>query len=173
MLIDKITLNHMQKLFIAIALLVASCSTFSQETYTDRFYKKFKAYDEGGEDLIKPALTINAGFSGSDSKGWFNKVVKFRVLVLNDQKAPSLREEWDGLIKALGKDEYDDLVTVRQGKGYLRLMSKDINGDLKDVVLLISDKDGGSIFVNLRGRFTAHDIDQIQSAFQDETASSK
>jgi Domain of unknown function (DUF4252) len=161
----------MQKLFIAIALLAASCCSFGQETYTDKFYKKFKSFDEGGENFIKPALSLNACFSDGDNKGWFNKVVQFRVLVLDDKTAPSLRQEWDGLVRALGKDQYEDLVTFRQGKDYFRLMIKEMREDLKDVVLLSAGKDGSCLFVDLRGRFTAHDIDKIQTTFNAETAS--
>lgn len=163
----------MQKLFIAIALLVASCSSFSQETYTDKFYKRFKSYDEGGENFIKPVLSLNACFSDGDNKGWFDKIVQFRVLVLDNKTAPSLRQEWDGLVRALGKDEYEDLVTFRQGKDYFRLMLKEVKEGMKDVVLLSAGKDGSCLFVDLRGRFTAHDIDRIQTAFNEETASAR
>ena len=103
------------------------------------------------ENFIKPALSLNACFSDSDNGGWFKKIVQFRVLVLDEKTVPALRQEWDGLVRALGKDEYEDLVTYRQGKDYFRLMIKDVREGLKDVVLLSAGKDGSCLFVDLRG----------------------
>jgi hypothetical protein len=162
----------MKKILTFLLLSVVMVSAYSQQTNIDKFYNRFRSYDKGGEEM-KSAFSINGSFSGGDGKGWFNKITQFRLLVLDSKKTPSLMPEWDGLIRALGKDEYEELVSFRQGKDYARLLLKEVGEGLKDVVLLCAGKDGGCLFVNLRGRFTIHDIDQIQHAFHGQDVAVK
>jgi len=69
-----------------------------------------------GAGAFGSSFGVNATFSSSEKKGWLNKVTQFRMLILDAKKTPSLRGEWNELAQSLKKDNYDDLVTIRQGR---------------------------------------------------------
>ena len=156
----------MQKLLLPLALLLTTLSACSQNSQLDKFYDKYHASDEGA-GAFGSSFGVNATFSSSDKKGWLNKVTQFRMLILDTKKTPSLRGEWNELAQSLKKDNYDDLVSIRKGEDNVRLLSKEGKDNLKEFVFFANGKDGGCVFMHIRGHFTAHDMEEIQASLQD------
>jgi len=160
----------MQKMLLPLAFLAISLTACSQENYLDKFYNKHHNSGEGAGSLFSPSFSINANFSGDSQKTWKNKVTQFRMLILDSKENPSLRHDLDELSLDLRKDKFEDMVTIHSGKDNMQLLSKDEKGGLKEIVFVVTGKDGGCVFMDIKGKFTAHDMDEIQSSLQDNNS---
>jgi len=157
----------MQKILLPLVFLVISLSACSQQTQLDRFYNKYHDSGEVGGGLLNTSFSANINSSPDGKKSWKNKVTLFRMLVLENKGTPSLRSDWDELSQSLRKDNFEDLVTIRKGGDNARLLSKDGKGGLKELVFMANGKDGGCVFIHIKGRFDAHDMEEVRASFQD------
>ncbi|HWK07505.1 MAG TPA: DUF4252 domain-containing protein [Puia sp.] len=172
----------MQKLFFPLALIItlSACSSANSQSQDqrssrdgspslDKFYDRFCSENKDGNSLsIDPGFLLNASFSGKESNsGWMHKITKVRLLLLDDKKTPAREQEWRELSQSLQKDQFEELLTIRQGKDRVQLLSKERGDGQKEVVFLAGGKDGGGLFIHFRGHFTAADMEKIQSALQD------
>jgi hypothetical protein len=163
----------MRKLLLfSLALTMVSLSACAQESGLDKFYNKYKNSGQiDGNISIDPSFLLNASFSSggkSDEKGgWMHKITRIRVLILDGKKAPLAGADLRGLSRSLRSEQFEELVSVRKGKDNVQLLDKECKDGLKEIVFLATGEDGGGLFIEFRGNFTARDLEKIQSAIQD------
>lgn len=163
----------MRKLIlITLTWTTVTLSACAQESGLDKFYNKYKHSGQmDGSISIDPGFLLNASFSSggnSDEKeGWMHKVTRIRVLILDGKKTPLAGEDLKALNRSLRSEQYEELVSVRKGKDNVQLLEKACKDGLKEIVFLAAGEDGGGLFIEFRGNFTARDLEKIQSAIQD------
>jgi hypothetical protein len=180
----------MQKLLLSL-FIVISLSACAQQSHLDKFYQKYHSSDgitfsggsssdgtsgsikisgdSGGSISIDPSLLLNANFSGKGNadNNWMRKITNLRLLILDGEKTPSAQQQWTELEESLRQDGFEELITVRHGKDRFRLLSKDGQGDLKQIAFLVAGKEGSGLFFHFRGHFTEKDMARIQSSLQE------
>lgn len=156
------------KIFLLPALLVLCLSACAQQNDLDRFYDKYKSSDAlAGEVSISPSLWLSTSFSDKTADSWKDKVSKLRLLILDGKDSPALMADVDNLSRRLLHDDaFDDLLDIRKGKGSVRLLAKDLDGHIRDLVLLIRGDDNGVVFARLQGRFTDGDVASIRGSLE-------
>jgi hypothetical protein len=165
----------MQKFLLPVAFVITSLSSCAQQSHLDKFYQKYHSTDgitfsAGTNISIDPSFLLNANFSGNSGgtdNNWMRKVTNLRLLILNGEKNPGAEQQWTELEGSLRQDGFEELITVRHGKDRFRLLSKEGQGDIKQIALLIAGKEGGGLFFHFKGHFTEKDMDLMRSALQE------
>jgi|ERR1700744_3030059 len=162
----------MQKFLFPLALLVISLTACAQESRLDQFYHKFNSTDEGGiNGSISPAFLLNmsgsfnVGSADSVKNRWIRKITQIRFLSIDGAKTPAVSEEWSELTRSLKDDAFEEWFSIREGKGTVRVLSKDGKDGQEELVCVVVDKDGSGLVFQLKGKFSAADKAQIQHAF--------
>ena len=101
---------------------------------------------------------------------WLRKITQIRFLSIDGAKTPAASEEWSELTRSLKDDEFEEWFSVRQGKGTVRVLSKERKDGQEEVVCLVVDKDGSGLLFQLRGRFSAADKARMQDAFKHQNS---
>jgi hypothetical protein len=154
------------KPFLIPILLVLSFSACSQDHYLDDFYNKYKSSDSVSMYLsLGPTFWLSSNITGIDQDSWKSKVSSIHMLILDGKKLPGLSADVDDLSRRLHAEQYDDLVQVRKGKHQqFEILVHDVDSKTKDLVLLVHDTDGGTIFAQVRGKFTDKDLEKIKDS---------
>jgi hypothetical protein len=108
---------------------------------------------------------LSANFKGSSDGDWIHKVTQLQVMIMDGKKAADA-QQWNKLSHELQDQRFEDLFSIRKGSSRLQLMSKDGRQGLKEIAFLAGDKDGG-LFIRFSGKFTQHDLDEMQSQLRD------
>ncbi|MDO6430500.1 DUF4252 domain-containing protein [Flavitalea sp. BT771] len=114
---------------------------------------------------IDPSFMLTANFKGSSEGDWIHKVTQLQVMVMDGKQAADARQ-WSKLSHDLRDQRFEDLFSIRKGNDRLQLMSKDGRQGLKEIAFLAGDGDGG-LFIRFAGKFTQHDLDEMQSSLRD------
>lgn len=166
----------MRTLLFPLAFMAFTLSACAQESGLDKFYNKYKnSGNIDGSISIDPGFLLKASFSsgekegehGGDKSDWLHKVTRLRVLILDGKKTPSAVQDWKVLSRSLREEQFEELVSVRNGKDNMQLLDKERKDGLKEIVFLAAGEDGGGLFIAFRGNFTASDLEKIQAAIQD------
>jgi hypothetical protein len=158
----------MKKLLLPILLAMAGFSACAQQNAFDRFYDKMKSQDSVSVELsISPSLWLSAAFSEKGDDTWKNKISTIRLLILDGKKTRTSTGEFDEVCRDLQKDKFDALVDIHQGKERMQLLEKDLDGSMKHLILLMHGKDDGTIFAELKGRFTQADLAHMERSMRD------
>lgn len=167
----------MQKLLFPLVLFLISLTACAQESHLDQFYHKFNSTDEGGINgsispsfLLSMSGSFNVGGGDSTKNEWLRKVTQIRFLSIDAAKTPAASQEWSELTRSLKDDEFEEWFSVRQGKGTVRVMSKERKDGQEEVVCVVVDKDGSGLVFQLRGRWTAADKARMQDAFKHQNS---
>ncbi len=163
----------MQKLLFPLALFMISLTACAQESHLDQFYHKFNSTDEGGINgsispsfLLNMSGSFNVGSEDSVKNAWLRKITQIRFLSSEVPKTPAASQEWSELTRSLKDDEFEEWFSVRQGKGTVRVLSKERKDGQEEVVCVVVDKDGSGLLFQLRGRFSTADKARMQDAFK-------
>ena len=156
---------------ILFLLLAVSFTACAQSSNLDRFYQKYRATSHQGKDGFGRGWNFsftNSGdskISGNDKSrdDWFQKVSSFHCLSIDAAQT----QEWSDLSRSLSKDNFEEWISLRHGKGRFQLLSRDGKDDLGEVVCLIVGREGNGLFLHLCGHFTAADKARMQSALED------
>jgi hypothetical protein len=167
----------MQKLFFPLALLMISLTACAQESHLDQFYHKFNSADEGGVNgsispsfLLNMSGSLNVGSGDSTKNEWLHKITQIRFLSIDGAKTPAATQEWSELTRSLKDDEFEEWFSVCQGKGTVRVLSKEKKDGQEEVVCVVVDKDGSGLLFQIRGRFSAADKARMQDAFKHQNS---
>ena len=113
---------------------------------------------------IDPSFMLTANFKGSSDGDWIHKVTQLQVMVMDGKKAADA-QQWNKLSHDLRDQRFEDLFSIRKGSDRLQLMSKEGRQGLKEIAFLAGDRDGG-LFIRFSGKFTQHDLDEMQSSLR-------
>jgi hypothetical protein len=165
----------MQKIIFPLALLMISLTACAQESHLDQFYHKFNdASEDGVNGSINPAFllsmsgSLNTGSADSAKNQWIRKITHIRFLSIDGAKTPATSQEWSELTRSLKDDEFEEWFSVREGKGTVRVLSRDGKDGQEEVVCVIGDKDGSGLVFQLKGRFSAADKARMMGAFKQQ-----
>ena len=114
---------------------------------------------------IDPSFMLTANFKGSSDGDWIHKVTQLQVMVMDGKKAAEANQ-WNKLSQDLRDQRFEDLFSIRKGGDRLQLLSKEGRQGLKEIAFLAGDRDGG-LFIRFSGKFTQHDLDEMQSSLRD------
>ncbi|HEY4207105.1 MAG TPA: DUF4252 domain-containing protein [Puia sp.] len=110
------------------------------------------------------SFMLSASFHGKADGNWIQKVTSVKVMILDKKKTADV-QQWDQLLREAKDQRYEDLVSVRKGQDRVRLMVRDGDG-VKELAFLAGDKDGG-LYIQFAGKFTEHDLEQMQSSLRE------
>ena len=131
----------MKKIILVIGLAAFSSTLFAQKS-VKRFYNKYK-HSENVTNvkvqgwMIKSVLTFVEDFEGEDI---VKKVTKLRVLTMENGNLVS-KKDLRNLIKGVKAENFEDLMTVRDGTTNIRFMIRDSNDKIKDLLVIVSESD--------------------------------
>jgi hypothetical protein len=158
-----------KSLFFPLLMVLVSFTACAQSSHVDEFYRKYqdmekgKDGNEGGWNFnFSNSGTFTASKSEQSAGDWLSKVSFIRCLHIQADQA----QEWSDLNRSISRDKFDELFSVNKGKHLFKMLTRDGQEGVEDVVCLLSGEDGKGVFFHLRGRFTAEDRKQIQAAFQ-------
>jgi len=122
-------------------------------------------YGQQASFSTNASFMLQASFHGKEDGTWIQKVTQVKLMILDKKKAADVGQ-WDKLARELRDQRYEELVSIRKGENRLRLMSRDGDG-VKEVAFLAGDGDGG-LYIQFAGKFTQHDLEQMQLSIRDE-----
>lgn len=147
-------------------LLGMSILAGAQYRYLNRFYRKYKR--EGAQtNLSVGPLLISLGAHFTDNGDWkdiLHQVSRIRLLVFSPGLPPGMTRDLDQIQEKLTRDHFRDLLQVRSGGNEVRILAREEQDTIRDLVAFIRSGDGDFVYVQLRGRLGPGDIARLQSA---------
>lgn len=154
----------MRTIILAAAGLLIGLSVAAQPTSLDKFYEKHKDADLTGDATsafngqnVMGSIIKSDG--GAEAEAMKKKVKKVRLLAFNDDKEPD-SAEFNGLIKNLHRDRFEDLLFVRKGSGAVTILTADLKGGLRELVVIGHGE--GAFVLDVTGMFTDTDLAKIK-----------
>ncbi len=129
----------MKKIFLIISLAIFSSTLFAQKS-VKRFYNKYK-HSENVTNvkvqgwMIKSVLKFVEEFEGEDI---VKKVKKLRVLSMENGNSVS-KKDLNKLIKGVKEENFEDLMTVREGSTNIRFLVRDSDENIKNLLVIVSE----------------------------------
>ena len=143
---------------------------FAQDRAINRFLDKQP--DPCTMDLSIPAWLMRTGVNlaklADDDKDLedihieaaLDKIKGMRVVIFDEErKVP--QASVNRLISDLKKDDFEELMVVREGKNRINIFVKDTKDVIRNLFMVIVSEDGETILLDLKGRFTIEDINKI------------
>jgi hypothetical protein len=135
------TFKNMKNLLILFSLVCFSTSIFAQQSL-HKFYNKYKNEEDVTSVkvqgwMIKSILAFTEDFEGEELA---KKVTKLSVLVIENRN-PVSAKDLTNLIAEVKADDFEDLMTIREGTTNVRFMIKENGKKIKNLLVLISDVD--------------------------------
>lgn len=131
----------MKNLLLLLCLTTFSGSLFAQKS-VKRFYNKYKHAENVTNVkvqgwMIKSVLTFVEDFEGQDI---VKKVTKLRVLSMENGNAVS-KKDLNNLIQGVKSEDFEDLMTIRDGTTNVHFMIRDNERKIKDLLVIVSEAD--------------------------------
>lgn len=146
----------MKKLILIFFMSLAGQFAFSQSKSVDALYQKYKAYDDFfhldiGGNFMNFANGFNVKLDQANMEGIVKSLEKVKLFKL-PENAGNTQTEFKALQKSLEKERYE-LFMETKDKGNGILIYTKGNNVINDVVVMLNDKDGDMIVVELLGSF--------------------
>lgn len=159
---------------VLLTILMTWLNGWSQSNHLEDYIHKSKRGAEHVLDISVPGWLTRLGWSFvKEEEGDYeldaldplvDNIRKVRVVIVEheQQKMPvisgmSLRE------RALA-DNYEELISIRDGLDQVHVFIREKKEYIRDVLVAINDGEGEFVLVNVRGKFTMEDVnDMIQN----------
>lgn len=163
----------MKKLFLlSFAILLSLITVSAQSESIDYLVKRVKKNNRDSEkhDLSIPGWLIRLGanfidedeMDGIDVRLLGKKISHLRVVTIENKNsvAPS---DMATFFKDIKNEGFEDLMMVRSEGNDVRFMIREKKELIRDIVLLVNERDKGGDFVllNIEGKFTMDDINRL------------
>ena len=148
---------------LSLVLLIAGTSLYAQNG-VERFYQK---YEKNGE-----LLTVNLSgsllgmiLSSDDEKGkeQIKNLASLRIISTEDHKSRISRADINRLKSDIRKEQFEDLMVVRDGSTRVNFMAKEKGDYITDLVMLV-DEDDNFTMVSFQGKIN---LSQLGKACED------
>ncbi|MCP4121626.1 MAG: DUF4252 domain-containing protein [Bacteroidetes bacterium] len=139
------------KLILSLVMAVMLSLSASAGDGFDKLYTKYSA-TEGitsinlSESIIKIASKF-LGDEDQEAKEVLNDIESIKLLTSEGTANAKLVSEAKGLLKSEG---YEDLIRVNEGDEYVRIMVKESNEIIKDIIVYVESQDE-FVFINITG----------------------
>lgn len=146
----------MKKLILILSLSLVGQFSFAQSKSVDALYQKYKANDDFfhmdiGGNFMNFAEGFNVKLDEANMEGIVKSLEKVKLFKL-PENVGSAETEFKALQKSLEKERYELLMETRD-KGNSVLIFTKGNNVISDVVVMVNDKEGDMIVVELLGSF--------------------
>lgn len=146
----------MKKLILILSLSLVGQFAFAQSKSVDALYQKYKANDDFfhmdiGGNFMNFAEGFNVKLDEANMEGIVKSLEKVKLFKLPENMAAA-ETEFKALQKSLEKERYEMLMETRD-KGNSVLIFTKGNNVISDVVVMVNDKEGDIIVVELIGSF--------------------
>lgn len=162
----------MKRLLLGLLLVVASTQLFAQQgSVIDRFFQKYENDQSFTLISVTPkmfSMFTKLDINSTEGKSLMQVVKKIRGLRIlvkeNTKEGARLFQEASSLLTK----EYEELMTVRDGKSDLRFMVKEnAKGNIAELIMLIGSNDE-FMAMSLSGDIDLAEISQIASGMNIE-----
>ena len=159
----------MKNLLLFILIFAFSFPAQSQQIKgVKSFYKKYKK-TEGSVNFVFPGFLVWLG------TGIANEMVKepeikaglklakrfktMRLLVMEDVSAVS-DDDFNQLVYSVKKNDFEDMITVREKSAKIHIMAKGKNDKLKSLLVLVKEEDS-FVMMNMKTNIRAKDLNKF------------
>jgi hypothetical protein len=162
----------MKKLFILCILLIISQFTFAQTESIDKLVRKVKRQNRGTEkvDITVPGWLVRFGanfideddLEGIDIKYFGRKLGAVRIFTVEGIENIESTDIQDFMTN-IRTEGFEELLTVRDKTDDVRFLIRERKDVIRNIVLLVSEKNEGGDFVllSIEGKFTMDDINKM------------
>lgn len=148
---------------ISFLILFACATTFlqAQTEAIQHFYNKYKNMEEVTHLKLQGwVLQLAAKHTDDDEAGEiFKKITQLRFLSIEEGN-PVTHDEWNKLVNSLHKDDFEDLIQVRDEGDRINCYIRSKDDLITDVVLVISGKDE-FLLLSLEGKLRFSDLNDL------------
>ncbi|HMQ49937.1 MAG TPA: DUF4252 domain-containing protein [Saprospiraceae bacterium] len=152
----------MKTLLLSIILLFLSyVGVFAQSESILQFYDKYKQQENVTNVKMQGwVLKLASNFSDDEEgKKLLEKITQLRVLVMEEGNLVS-PDEYKSLVKKVGKDKFELLMNLREGKEVIDIFIREDAESITDVLLLVSGDDQ-FVLLSLEGKFQLSDLNDL------------
>ena len=152
----------MKNILVILLFAILTPMTINAQTSVNRFFNKHSAsknaisVDISGI-LIKVAAKIAA--EEHEAAEILASINRLQVLVLEDEN-PVSASEFQSFTTKLRKDDFEDLMTVREGKTRVNFFIREKNDKIQNILILVSEEDN-FVMLNLKGKIKFSDLNKL------------
>lgn len=150
------------KNLIILFFLAITMPSFGQSRAVKNFYQKYKNNDNVVNVNIQGwVLKMVATFTDDEDlpKDLIRKISHLRVLVMEDGN-PVSKNEYSGLLSDVKNDNFETILTVRDGKDKVHLLIREDRELITDAIVLVRSDDE-FVMVSLEGAFSLNDLKHL------------
>lgn len=150
------------KNLIILLLMAIAIPSFGQTKAVKKFYKKYKNTENVTNVNIEGwILKMVATFADDEDlpKDIIRKISHLRILVFEEGN-PVSRYEYNQLISEVKSDDFETLLTVRDGKDNVELMIRENAESITDALLFVRSTDE-FVLLSLEGAFSLNDLKNL------------
>ncbi len=150
------------KNLILLLLLAAPLALFAQNKNIESFYNKYmNQQNVTNINMEGWVLNLASEYIDEDSGEAFLKdVSKLRIMVMEEGNLVQ-PEEYNGLISSLRSDNFEELMTVRDGETKVNLYAQQKDGIISNAVMMVNEPDE-FVLLSLEGAIKLEDLQNIQ-----------
>ncbi len=143
-----------------MALFVLPLSGYSQKSIKS-FYNKYKKFENVTSVKLQGwVIKLAAKFADDpDAKKVAKHISKLRVLTMEDGNLVT-KEDYKSLIRSIRKDQFEDLIMVREGTTKINLYIKEKKDKITNALLIVNDVDE-FVMISLEGKLRFKDLQEL------------
>jgi uncharacterized protein YjiK len=149
------------KNLILLLLLAAPLALLAQNKNIESFYNKYmNQQNVTNINLEGWILNMASEYIDEDSGEAFLKdVSKLRIMVMEDGNLVK-PDEYNGLISSLRSDNFEELMTVRDGETKVNLYAQQKDGIISNAVMMVNEPDE-FVLLSLEGAIKLEDLQNL------------
>lgn len=155
----------MKKIFVLALVILLSIPSFAQHPLC-RFVTEQRHLAKQKIDirLSRLPLSFALPFMDKEARQWLLKTSFIHLVVFEGvEDSGKMYSAFNGLTAKLENKNYEPLVTISDNGDKVNILGKnDRNDNIREIVLMVNDKDNDVVLIRLKGKFKMSDIDKIQ-----------
>lgn len=153
----------MKSVFLSLAFLFWSVIAFSQSGPVDQMFDKYS--EREGFTLVSISSRMFSMLAGIDTDnenvdGIIHNLKSVRILTVKDSLLNKGINFYNELIRKLDKDEYEELMVVREGVDITKFLVR-YNGERIAELLVITGGPGGNSLISIKGNLSLKNIAEL------------
>lgn len=148
----------MKKIISTLTILLVVVSLYGKGPNDFRkFYRQHK-HDKGVMNIWLPSFVIKAASLSQDPyvKKFAHSTSKLRIMIKEDN-AEGL---FDKLNSSLSKEDYKDLIYIKDGSEDVRIVARMKNQTMKEILIIVNDNNS-LVAVQLIGNYHINDLKEL------------
>lgn len=166
----------MKKLLVIIGMIGMSVAGMSQNKSIDRIFDKY-AGQKGFTTVYisKYMFSMFSNLEGVDDKDVkevqdvFGKLTGIKILAVEDASALGKSVNfYDEIMKDLPKDEYEELMVVKDSESDVVFLAKEDHGTIVELLLIVGGEGDDNVLIAITGEIDLNSIAKLSKAFDIE-----